>query len=72
MPRRTLAALRSDPRVELVDDERTIGNGIIVTLKDGLTIDPIDPHAGVFGEDTVRACFDTLATARPYTPGTGA
>ena len=64
--RRTLAALRSDARVEIVDDERAIGNGLIVTLQPGLTIDSCDPHAGVFGEDTVSECWATLMRAKPF------
>lgn len=62
----SLAKLKLDRRVELVDDERDIGNGIIVSLYEGWTIDPGDPHASVFGEDTVKECWETLRTAKLY------
>jgi hypothetical protein len=41
--------------IEFVDDERGLGNGIIVTLQPGLAFE-IDPSCGVMG-------FDTLAEA---------
>lgn len=65
---RTLKQLQKHPKVEIVDDERLIGNGIIVSLFDGWTIDPGDPRASVFGEDTVADCFKTLERAVRYTP----
>lgn len=58
-----LDKLRADPRVEFVDDERGIGNSIIVTMAPGWTLDPNDPHDGVFGGDTIKECRETLAKA---------
>lgn len=58
-----LDKLRSDPRVEHVDDERAMGNAIIVTLAEGWTLNPRDPHDGVFGADTLKECRDMLAKA---------
>jgi len=56
-----LDKLRADPRVETVDDERGIGNSIIVTLAPGWTLNAKDPHDGVFGGDTMKECRETLA-----------
>jgi hypothetical protein len=67
---RTLAALRGDPRVELVDDERALGHGYIVTLAPGWTLDIRDPHNGVYGEDTVAKAWETLKSAVPLLPPT--
>ena len=39
-PNGAIDRLRRHTRVEFVDDERKIGNGIIVTLKKGWTFDP--------------------------------
>lgn len=67
---KTLETLRRHPRVEIVDDEREIGNGIIVTLRRGWSFDQLDDNR-VSGEDTVS---DALAAVRrahkfdgPYT-----
>lgn len=60
----TLQLLKAHPRVELVDDERTIGNGVIVTLRAGYSFDPIDPENRVRGEDTVSEML--LAVRRSY------
>ena len=45
------------------DDERDIGNGIIVTVK-GITLDPMSP-THVFGEDTVAEIKSTLESCYP-------
>jgi hypothetical protein len=47
--------LRRMPRVEIVDDERSLGNGIIVTLKRGYTFS--------FGEDNRVCGFDNIHDA---------
>ena len=60
---KTMAALRADKRVAFVDDERAIGNSIIVTMVPGWTLDARDPHDGVFGGDSVAECWRTLRTA---------
>ncbi len=70
-PRRAngyLDRLRRDPRVMFVDDERAIGNSIIITLREGWTIDPLDPHAGVFGGDTIAEVRETLRHAKRFEP----
>ena len=61
-----LQKLRADKRVDTVDDERAIGNAIIVSMKSGWTIDPIDQHAGVFGADTLAEAWKTLRGATEY------
>ena len=62
----SLQKLRNDWRVESVDDERSIGNALIVTMKPGWTTDPLDQHAGVFGADTVTEAWKSLRAARQY------
>ncbi len=61
----SLDKLRADKRVEFVDDERPLGGNIIVTMRDGLTLDPLDPSDGVFGADTITEAWRTLRTAKP-------
>lgn len=58
-----LDKLRADPRVEIVDDERPDGGNLIVTMHPGWTIDPMDPHHGVFGADTLTEAWRTLRSA---------
>jgi hypothetical protein len=58
-----LEKLRADKRVETVDDERKIGNSIIVGMAKGWTLDARDPHDGVFGADTLKEAWATLKTA---------
>lgn len=58
---KTLEAIRAQPHVMHVDDEREIGNSIIVTLKDGWFFSN-DPGCGVQGFDTVSAA--KLGTAK--------
>lgn len=48
----SLAAIRKNPRVKFVDDERSCGNGIIVTLRRGWSFDALEDNR-VAGEDTV-------------------
>ena len=67
-PRRTngyLARLRRHPRVEIVDDEREIGNGVIVTLRQGWSFDPWQDNR-VAGEDTPRAAMELVRSALPF------
>lgn len=45
-----LRALHKDPRIDIIDDERSIGNSLIINLKDGWRFRAPDEH--VFGEDT--------------------
>lgn len=63
-----LDKLRADPRVEIVDDERAMGNSIIVTMAPGWTLDPRDPHDGVFGADTTTEAWTTLRRAMQVQP----
>lgn len=58
-----LDRLRADKRVEIVDDERRDGGNIVVTMKEGWTLDPRDPHDGVFGADTLTEAWATLRRA---------
>ena len=53
-----LDQLRRCPRVELVDDERDIGNGILVTLRQGWTF--------TAGEDTVTQAMAGVRSAQPF------
>lgn len=59
----SLDKLRADKRVEIVDDERSLGGNLIVTMRAGWTIDQMDPHAGVFGADTLSEAWKTLRSA---------
>lgn len=61
----TLARMRKDRRVETVDDEREIGNGVIVTLRQGWTFDPLADNR-VAGADTVTEARALLTTAQPF------
>lgn len=61
----SLAQLRKHPRVEIVDDERQIGNGVIVTLKKGWTFDPAFDNR-VRGEDTIKEMLDSVRRAAPF------
>lgn len=51
-------------RIECFDDERACGNGYVVTLHYGWTIDP-GKHCGVFGADSVREVHEMLKRATP-------
>jgi hypothetical protein len=55
--------LRADKRIEHVDDERSMGGYIIVTMRPGWRLDPMDPHDGVFGADDVTEAWATLRRA---------
>ena len=56
MAKTTLDILRNHPAVEDVSDERAQGNGVIVTLRPGHTVDPLG-GCHVFGEDTPSAAL---------------
>ncbi len=58
-----LAKLRADKRVEIVDDERSMGGNLVITMKPGWRLDPRDPHDGVFGADTLTEAWETLRRA---------
>lgn len=69
-PNGYLDRLRRHGRVLLVDDERAIGNGVIVTLQQGWSFDPLQDNR-VAGADTPREALDmvrhALVYAGPYT-----
>lgn len=56
----SMTALRQHRRSEIVEDERTIGNSLIVSFRAGWCREDQGEH--VFGEDTVSAA---LAAVRP-------
>ena len=56
---RTLKALRNDPRVDEVVDERIYGNGYFVNLKPGYISDEMG--CGTIREDTVRELCEVFA-----------
>jgi len=61
-----LEKLRADKRVEIVDDERLDGGNLVITMQPGWTLDPRDPHNGVFGADTLTEAWATLRSAAIY------
>jgi histidine ammonia-lyase len=66
----SMKTLEAHQRVEHVDDERSIGNSIIVTLKQGWSLDPRQDER-VFGADTIKEALDQVRAAHsfagPYT-----
>lgn len=61
----SLKRLSGNPKVEHVADERAIGNGVIVTLKQGWTFSPGEDNR-VRGEDTVSAMTAAMRDVRAY------
>lgn len=57
--------LRNHPRVEIVDDERRSGDGVIVTLKQGWTFDPVCDNR-VSGEDSPSAALSAVRAAHTF------
>lgn len=53
---KTLEAIRKRPYVAHVDDERSLGNSIIVTLDNKYEFCSEEPGCGVKGFDTVAEC----------------
>ena len=82
---KTLQKLRKDPRVSYIDDERSIGNSIIITLFDhDFNTDPYN-RIHVLGVDNVKAavyavrdsvlchcpiCLNNRAKGKASFPGT--
>lgn len=62
-----LNGLRSNGRVEIVDDERSIGNGIIVTLRKGFTFS-LGEDNRVSGEDTPARMMTAVRSSHMH-PG---
>ena len=64
--RSTLGRLESHKRVEHADDERSIGNGVIVTLRQGWTWDALNDNR-VQGFDTASEALRAVqAEAKPF------
>lgn len=61
----TIQQVKSNPKVELVDDERALGNGVIVTLKQGWTFSPGEDNR-VRGADTFHEARAMLRSAQPF------
>jgi len=57
--------LRMHPRVDIVDDERRSGNGVIVTLREGWSFDPLQ-DSRVAGADTPAKATALVYTAQPF------
>jgi hypothetical protein len=49
-----------------VDDERAIGNGVIITLRQGWSFDPMQDNR-VAGEDTPREALALVQSALEFT-----
>lgn len=61
----SVAMIRRMKKVLLVDDERDIGNGLIVTLRKGWSFDPFSDNR-VAGEDTAADLKRLVDSARPF------
>lgn len=62
----SLKQLRKHPKVEIIDDERAIGNGLIVTLKKGYSFCEATDNR-VLGEDTIKELHEQITLfAKPY------
>lgn len=57
--------IRTHPRVAYVMDERDIGNGVLVELKQGFTFEEgVDNR--VIGEDTASELLRTIRRSEPF------
>lgn len=65
VPTKAESLLRNHRRVEFVDDERSGGNGIIVTLKRGFSFDPAQDNR-VAGADTFTEALELVRGALPF------
>lgn len=67
---KALYHLRKSSCVEIIDDERAIGNGFIVTLRRGWTFDPLTDNR-VAGADNITDLRQLIGRAQsfkgPYT-----
>ena len=64
----TLDKIRARSHVAFVDDERDLGNSIIVTLREGFDFAD-EPGCGVQGFDTVKDCERATRSARVIVKG---
>lgn len=62
-----LEKIRARPWVEFVDDERDLGNGIIVTLQEEFYF-LADPGCGVRGFDTATEAYHGTAITEVRSP----
>lgn len=62
-----IETIKRHHKVELVDDERDIGNGVIVTLKKGWTFSARQDNR-VAGEDAATQALRAVRNAKPF-PG---
>lgn len=62
---KTLERVRTRPHVAFVDDERSIGNSIIVTLAEGYCF-KVEKGCGVRGYDTVKEVTDETRAVDVY------
>ena len=62
---RTLALIRADARVQELDDERAMGNSVIITLRQGWTFTPGEDNR-VDGADTPTDALRLLRSAKPF------
>lgn len=62
---KTLDAIRADARVEHLDDERAMGNNVILTLRQGWTFTAGEDNR-VDGADTPTDALRLLRSAKPF------
>jgi hypothetical protein len=62
-----LNRLRNNPMVEYVDDEREIGNGLIVTLRAGFSFDPMQDNRVMGAESLLEARSLVAIRAKKFT-----
>jgi len=53
-----LKLLKADKRIDIIDDERSMGNSLIVNLKDGWRFNDEGEH--IFGEDSAVEALESM------------
>lgn len=66
---KTIEKIKARPHVAFVDDERSIGNSLIVTLVEGFCF-KAEPGCGVRGYDTVTEAERESRAGEVYQPET--
>jgi len=61
--RQAYAYLRKDKRIEVIDDERRVGNSLIINLKDGFRFNDEGEH--IFGEDSALEAWESMKRVQP-------